>query len=400
MNTGKQPRILVVAEFPPGAPGGDWVNIKKYFRGLDWNQVYWWSLGSGGTDVRNFGGRHSSFNAPARLSPNRRLRGVKGFLYENFVVPRASSHLLSFIREVKPDLIFVMARGWIIPIAHAVMPQVKAHWHTAIYDMPDAEGIAQAFGQARVERQFRMADDLYKNASSRSVISPAMVEEMQRRTGAECKNLFRCAVEPEAMELLREPAPKPPEDVIKINYAGTIIVEETFKVLVSALRKIRGQLPKPVEIHLYGSQKYGNREWFDPTLIIENGFLSEAELNRRYKSGTWGLAIMGIEDVDPQYNHYSFPCKFSMSLACGLPLIIFGNRNTPLIELARRYNVGIVITDEDVDKMSEILLRQLGDFSHFDEYRSEILRCAETEFNAEANRRQLHEYLASAKYIP
>jgi len=398
MTTKTDPRILVVAEFAPGAPGGDWVNIKQHFRGLDWGQIYWWSFtGKSLANAREFGGRHSSCNVPSRLTPNRKWKLSKSWIIDNFVIPYAARHLLSFIRAVQPDLVFLMARGWMIPLAYRVMPQTATHWHMALYDMPDVDGMMQRLGRRRTARFTNMAETIYRNASSRSVISPAMAEEMFRRTGVECSTFLRCSVEPEAMARLREPAPKPPEDVIRIGYAGVIIAEPTFVRLVKALQAIRGQLTRRVEIHLYGSQLYGDREWFDPELIIEHGFVSDAELNQHYRSGTWGLAIMHLDEIDPLYNHFSFPCKFSMSLASGLPLICIGNAKTPLIELAKNYRLGILSTDTEIDKLAETLRQGLEDFSHFDEYRAEILRCAETEFNAERNRQKIHELLYAAQ---
>ncbi len=398
MTTTKVPRILVLAEFAPGAPGGDWVNIKQHFRGLDWGQIYWWSFSDpAGFKYRDFGGRHTSCKVPPRLTPNRKLKGLKGWILDTFVIPYAARHLLKFIRSVEPDLIFLMARGWMIPLAHRVMPQVKAHWHMALYDMPDVDGMVQRLGRRRTDRFVRMTEALYRNASSRSVISPAIAEEMRLRTGVECSNLFRCSVEPEALARLREPAPKPPDDVIRIGYAGVIIAESTFVRLVKALQTIRGQLSRRVEIHLYGSQLYADRDWFDPDLIIEHGFISEAELDRHYRAGTWGLAIMHLEDIDPRYNHFSFPCKFSMSLASGLPLICIGHPQSPLVELARGYRLGILLTDNDTATMAENLRLGLEDFSRFDEYRAEILRCAETEFNAQRNRQKLHQLLGASR---
>ena len=224
-------------------------------------------------------------------------------------MPYAGRHLEKFIREVKPDLIFLMAHAWIVPLGYDVLPRVKTHWHMALYDMPDVDGMVQRLGRRRADKFMRMAETTYRQASSRSVISPAMAEDMRKRTGIPCSNFFRCSVEPEAMARLREPAPKPREDVIRISYAGTILAEPTFARLVKALQAIRPQLSRPVEIHLFGNQRYHDREWFDPSLVIEHGFLSDAELNRLYQEGTWGLSIMNLEDVDPRYNRFSFPVQ-------------------------------------------------------------------------------------------
>ena len=228
MTTNSSPRILVVAEFAPGAPGGDWVNIKQHFRGLDWGQIYWWSLSDDGANFREFGGRHTSAKIPPRLAPNRSWNSVKGWIMDSFVIPYAARHLVSFVREVQPDLIFLMAHGWMISLAHQVMLPTQAHWHVALYDMPDVDSMVRRLGRQRADRFARLADDLYRNAASRSVISPAMAEAMRLRTGVSCSNFFRCAVEPEAIARLHEPAPPPPDDVIRIGYAGVIIAEPTF----------------------------------------------------------------------------------------------------------------------------------------------------------------------------
>jgi len=211
MTTNKAPRILVVAEFAPGAPGGDWVNIKQHFRGLDWGQIYWWSFSDvTASNPREFGGRHSSCKVSPRLLPNLRWNSAKAWFAENFVIPYAARHLSLYIESVKPHLIFLMARGWMIPLAYRVMPQAKTHWHMALYDMPDVDSMVQRLGRRRTDRFTIMTDTLFRNASSRSVISPAMAEDMRLRTGVECSNFFRCAVEPEAIARLREPAPSPP----------------------------------------------------------------------------------------------------------------------------------------------------------------------------------------------
>ncbi len=49
-----------------------------------------------------------------------------------------------------------------------------------------------------------------------------------------------------------------------------------------------------------------------------------------------------------------------------------------------------------MDDFSGKLSAALADFSRFDEYRAERIRCAETDFNAERNRRKLHELMLEA----
>jgi glycosyltransferase involved in cell wall biosynthesis len=385
----RNPRILVVSEFAPGLPGGGWVILKQLLRGLDWNQVYWWSFFRNGHS-HEFGGRHSSCNISSRLTPNLRLKGLKGWILEKIITPYAARHLLSFIRSVQPDFILFLAHRWAIPVVYRVMPHVKTHWHLALHDMPDTAGFVASLGSKRTSRFMTYTEKLYRDSTSRAVISPAMAEDMFQRTGVPCTHIFRCAVEPEILARLQSPAPRQEDDTIRIGYAGTIIAEAAFALLVNALRTVRQRLNRKVEIHLYSWHPYKDRDWFDPSLIVEHGPRSEAEIHAEYQKLTWGLAIMHLDDADPRYNRLSFPCKFTTSLAAGLPLICVGHRHSALIELARNYDLGVLLTDEDTNVFPDKLCDALVDDSRMDTYRSEIARCAQAEFNAERNRQELH----------
>ncbi len=294
-------RILVVTEFAPGAGGGGWVLTRQLLRGLDWNQVYWWSLLRPPASKYQFGGRHYSCPIPARLTPNQRWLTLKGWFLEKVLLPYAERHLLACIREVKPDFILFVAHNWSIPVVYRVMPQVKTHWHLALHDMPDTQGMMRNLGQKRGARFMRYVEDLYVKATSRAVIGPGMAEDMRQRTGIECSNFFRCAVEPEALAKLAAPASKPPaDDVIRIGYAGTIVAESTFGRLVKTLPAVARRLNRKIEIHLYTWHNYRDRDWYDPGIIVEHGAKSEEEIYDAFQHYTWGLAIMNLEDDDPR----------------------------------------------------------------------------------------------------
>jgi glycosyltransferase involved in cell wall biosynthesis len=400
MPPSRPPKILVVAEFAPGSAGGGWIILKQLLRGLDWGEIHWWSLFKESASTYQFGGRHQSCDISSQLSPNHRFKGLKGGIMDNLVVPYAARDLLSFIRSVEPDFILFLAHRWAIPVVQRVMPQVKTHWHLALHDMPDTAGMMATLGPKRAERFMKDTEQLYRNASSQAVICPAMAEEMRVRTGIECSNIFRCAVESEILPKLQQPVPRPKDDTIRIGYAGTIITESTFARFITALRTARERLNRKVEIHLYSWHSYAGREWFDSSLIIEHGPKSEAEIYEQYQQLTWGLAIMDLEDTDPRYNRLSFPCKFTAALAAGLPLICVGHRKSALMELAKNYRLGLLLTDEDADILADKLYESLADFSRFDGYRSEIARCAETDFNAERNRKTFHELIRTASNHP
>ncbi len=316
---------------------------------------------------------------------------------QTVAIPRAAAHLQKFIELQKPDLIWIMAHDWTIPLFHRVIPTLGIPWHISIYDMPDIAENVRRFGRSRAEAHLRMAHELYAKASSRCVIGHPMARDLESKTGVKAELVERCAVEPEALEALsRRPPVSVPTDAIRIGYAGTIVAEETFVLFVAALQKIRKELPLPVEIHVFGKERYGDRPWFDSSLIIEHGFVSDAELDRIYGQCHWGMAMMHMNDNDPRYNRFSFPCKFTMALAAGVPLICLGHPQSGLMELAQHYRLGIMVTDPNVDEIAALLKKELLQTERFPEFQSEIERCAQTEFSAEKNREQLYALFRSA----
>ena len=387
-------KLLLAAEFTPGSPGGDWFHLKQLLRGFDWGRLSWWSMFGGAKGTTNLGPRLSSCDVPAKLVPVERALPVKRLLMQALGVPRAAAHLEQFIREQKPDLLWLMAKGWTIPVFHRVAPRLGIPWHISVYDMPDIAENMHRLGPTLTAKHTRMAEELYAGAASRCVIGDPMAAELERKTGVKAELVERCAVEPEALAKLREARPTPATaarvGAIRIGYAGSIIAEEAFAFFVAALQQIRGRLASPVEIHVFGSQRYAGKPWFDPTLIIEHGFVSDADLDKLYGECAWGLAMMRMDDDDPRYNRFSFPCKFTMALASGLPLICLGHPQSGLMELALRYRLGVMITEPDVAKAAELLLAELPDTTRAGGYHSEIVRCAEEEFNAEKNRTRLY----------
>ncbi len=396
-----QPRMLVVSEFAPSGGGGGGVLLRQLLREFDWSEIYWWSLADfGDTSSYPMGGRHRSYGLSRRLVPNLRFVATKGWLMDRVFIPRATDDLAAYARSVQPEFVLALTHRWTIPVLRGARGRIPAHWHVAVHDMPDTEGMIGGLGRPRAARFLHYLDELYTSADSRAVIGPGMAEDLRSRTGIECSTYFRCAAEPEALRRLAEPVTPPRDDVIRIGYAGTIVAESTFGRLVAALSSVRKRLGRPIELHLYTWHDYRSRPWYDPTLIVDHGAKTEAQVNEAMQHLNWGLAIMNLEDEDPRYNRLSFPCKFTAALIAGLPLICIGNRHSALIELVKHYELGVTVTDADADLLVEKLCAGLADASRFPRYRDEALRCATTEFNAQRNRQEFREMMMTGAGHP
>jgi glycosyltransferase involved in cell wall biosynthesis len=234
-----------------------------------------------------------------------------------------------------------------------------------------------------------MVEDLYSKSASRDVYTKEIGREMEKMTGKETNLVIHCGAEPEEMEGVRNEVLSCRDDKIRIGYPGTIISENTFSCFMAALKMLPPAMRGRVEVHLFGSHSYRRREWFDPSMIVEHGYLPEEELERRYRDCDWGLAIMALDDSDPRYNKFSFPCKFARALASGLPVLCLAHRESTLASFAMNYTFSPVLAAADPAAMAAELNELLHRGPMKSQLRSEILDCLEREFNAEKNREAL-----------
>ena len=390
-NTDDFPKILVATAFPPSVPGGSpWV-FDQLIRGIPPGKVSWWACG--GTPPPDASVPREQFRSgelPPRLQPHRRFVQVKRLLLEYAWVPAAARGLRAFIEEQRPDLLWILPYAWAAPVLHRALKGLKIPYHCTVHDFADTAGGIGSLGLNRAHRFQRLIEELYAGAVSRDVYMGQIAEDLERKTGAKADAVIRCGVEPEELEFVRTKPFPAPEGKIRIGYPGTIVAEETFARFVAALQGVRARLPLPVEIELFGPHSYRSRPWFDESLIVEHGYLPADELDRRYNACTWGLAMMELDDSNPRYSRFTFPCKFTRALAAGIPLICIGHPECTLSRLAQQYRLGPVITESDPAAMGETLLAALSVPAEPEALRAEMLRCAETEFNAGRNREVLH----------
>jgi len=178
---------------------------------------------------------------------------------------------------------------------------------------------------------------------------------------------------------------------IRIAYAGTILVEEEFVLFVQALARIRQRLPLPVWLEFFNYHSYRSRAWFDSAWMQERGHLPPPALSEALKKCAWGFAPMGLTDDDPRYNRFSFPTKFITYLAAGLPVITLGHPESSVVKMAQAYRVGPCVTSSHLEALGRELLDALSDPTPWSKYGPEILRCAQTEFDARRMRKTLYD---------
>ena len=262
-----------------------------------------------------------------------------------------------------------------------------------VQDYVDVHDNPRCYGFDRCRRMAVMADRLYAAATTCDATSHPMIADLRARTGADAAQMLHAGLEAEDFEYLAQKDGRT-ADVIRIGYAGTILVEEVFELFVSALESVRRTLPRRVELRLFGAHTYAGRRWFNREWMVENGNLREPELLAKLRECDWAFAPMALTDDDPRYNRFSFPTKFITYLSAGLPVITLGHPESSVMKMAARYNVGLTASTGDSNTLSEQLRTALNDPSPWNRHEKEIVRCTRTEFDAERMRRILYDCFA------
>jgi hypothetical protein len=234
-----------------------------------------------------------------------------------------------------------------------------------------------------------LVDQLYIQATTRDAISAPMLDDLQKRTGAAGGWITRAGLEDEDFRFLSQDRTLP-RDEIRVAYAGTIIVPAEFRLFVAALDFVRPRLKRRVTLDLFGSHSYANEDWFDSGWMREHGDLSLPELSAHLRESTWGFSPMALTDQDPRYNRFSLPTKFVSYLAAGLPVITLGHPESSLMQMARRYSVGLATSARDIEALAPQLFETMAVQAPRLKYGAEIARCAGIEFDATQMRAALH----------
>ena len=383
------PRLLVATEFPPNAPGGGPAVVRQMLRDWPAEQLYWWSClpERDQTFGRRVAGQAVAY-IPGKLYPSRRWCGQKSWVLEQLWTPWATRHFRRTLGQWQPDVVWVIPHGWAIPPLAKVLPRDGTGMHVSIHDYADCGSMVRTFGGGPTRRMLAGADRLYAGATTRDAICQPMIQNLLARTGQEGA-VARAGLEREDFEFLNGP-PVPTTGPLRIAYAGTILVEAAFGTFVSALKKNRHRLSRPVALEFFGNHSYRDRSWFDPAWMKEHGNLAAAPLAAALKQCDWGFSPMSLTDDDPRYNRFSLPTKFVSYLGAGLPVITLGHPESSVVKMACAYDVGVWLTTADVNELAERLTAALADPAPKARYQAEILRCARTEFDADRMRATLY----------
>jgi len=393
------PRLLVATEFPPNAAGGGPAVVRQMLKEWPVGSLHWWSCFPDAD--RRFGqdvASHHVAQLPAKLRPLKRATRIKAAVLEWFWTPWAAAHLRKTIAAVEPEAIWVIPHNWSVPPIASALPGSKEPFHVTMQDYIDVHQHPEKFGDARCRRMVEQAERLYANATTRDATSHPMIADLKARTGKDAAQMLHAGLEPEDFDFLQQKSTRDLSfaSTMKIAHAGTILVEDVFEKFVTAVREIRNEVPRRIELHLFGAHSYAQRRWFDPEWMVEHGNLAEPELLQKLRDCDFGFSPMALHDDDPRYNRFSFPTKFITYLAAGLPIITLGHPESSVMKMVQRYEVGPIQSANDPAALAAQLRAAFSEPDLWERYRAEIIRCAESEFDAAKMRAVLYACFAKS----
>ncbi|MDZ4788533.1 MAG: hypothetical protein SH807_06300 [Blastochloris sp.] len=383
-------KLLIATDFPPDAAGGGPAVVRQMLRGFS-GEIHWWSCRSAGSSVPALDFKVLSFDSfpPGKLTPSRKWTHLKAWLMEYVWAPLAAQSLRKTIKSVQPDCIWVIPHCWSIFPLHTVLvlKRLETSVHLTIQDYPDILGLEGKCGKERVAQMAKLQEELYILADSRDATSLPMLDDLVCRLNIKGAQMLHQGLEAEDFDFL-EKSQKSNEklEMIRIAYAGTILVEEEFEIFAKMLSELRDR-GLPLRLEFWGAHSYASCSWYCQDWMGEHGNLPEKQLLAELRTCDWGFIPMSLENEEPRYNRFSFPTKFITYLAAGLPIISMGHAETSVMKMSAAYDVGCRISDPlfPISDLGEIL----QDIKAKEKYRYEILRCAREQFDAEKMRKKL-----------
>jgi hypothetical protein len=382
------PRLLVATEFPPNGSGGGAAIVRQMLKDWPSKHLYWWSRTE---DVDQRFGRHLAGHAiasiPKKLVPYRKFPKIKTRLLEFLWEPWAARHLSLTVRKWKPDVIWAIPHAWAIPPMAKFLPQGNTGFHVSIHDYADDQRAVQTMGERRARKLASLTDSLYSLSTTRDAICEAMVLDLKRRTGSD-GHVSHAGLEASEFAYL-ENHHDIVTDSIRIAFVGSISAENTFQIFVKALGSVKNRFSRPITIEIFSAHSYADRVWFDSSWMNERGNLAEPLFSQELRKCSWGFAPMSLAEDDPRHR-FSFSTKFISYISAGLPIFTIGHEDTGVVQMARKYDVGVCSSSGDLRELENLIAGALAIELPWQKFGREIIRCASLELNASVLREELH----------
>jgi glycosyltransferase involved in cell wall biosynthesis len=255
-------------------------------------------------------------------------------------------------------------------------------------DYPTTDQLCKIIGPKTAFRWMQKVEALVRVARFVDTTSYPMGEDIARRTGRRSTQMLHEGLEFADFARLSQPTVPQHNQSLTLAFAGTVVEEDAFAKFIHALDNIRKTFAKPILLELFSSHNYAGRPWFNPSWMSEHGYKNRGSLIDSLQSCHAGLVVMETEEVNRNYNRFSFPTKFITYIAAGIEPLVLGHSSSAVSTLARQSGIGIQINDTCL--LEEALKSLMKDELNSQKKRRHIITFARSHFDAAQKRRQFH----------
>lgn len=300
-----------------------------------------------------------------------KVRGYeKSFDYVDLVIDvNTQKDIIEKINEIKPKLIF--HRSWMH--AYPFAARLVKNFDNVIVNIKDwnfsSKKEYEIIFDKNATKDFKAIKYIFKNA--KKVLSHYTKEQAKiwSKKYKVSKNKFiffpeYCNKENFIDNLT--PYNKKKKLVFAGTFAPSSYPQETFvtKYKISALRKITS---KNISVTIFLPEGAYNSMFSDDKRILFQDFLYENEFNTFFtirkgeilnpnilKDYHFGFLVLKYSTKKRELNKFAIPSKFAFYLEAGLPIII-NDKMKSLAKIVKKYNLGIVIQNRDLENINNIL---------------------------------------------
>jgi glycosyltransferase involved in cell wall biosynthesis len=316
-------------------------------------------------------------------------------LYNIFYKLKLTPEFAAWLKEYNPDIIYTqLATLELISFTGVIHNLIKKP--VVIHMMDDwpstisETGLFKNFWYKKIDKEFRL---LLNNTTLLLSISDAMAQEYKNRYGKSSVTFhnpieigFWKSHQRNNYQLSEAPV---------ILYAGRIgtgidtaletmanVIDRVNKEFNKQVQFILQTKDKPAWVEKYSCVKYKTPVAYNdlPKIFAEADFLYLP----------YDFSVESIKFIQ-----YSMPTKAPEYMVSGTPIIMFAPQQTALVKAAQSGNWAKVVTENDIDKLSEAVRQLLAAADERRQIAVNAVKIAETKFNSEAVRNNFRETMAA-----
>ena len=191
---------------------------------------------------------------------------------------------------------------------------------------------------------------------------------IKKETGKNSKVIFNGCEFPGKMELN---IPQKTEESFIVRYVGTLLQMQQGNSIEDIAKAVKELHHEGINItmELYGTETNPkmSQEICDNKIIRHFGKFNEEDYLNLLTSSSLLVIPFTFNNRRIENYRFSFPAKLPDSLACGVPVLIYGPPEMDAVQYCKNNHVGHIICEQSIHKLKEFMKKILENPKFFNE---------------------------------